>query len=68
MQIHAYIQPIFLDYDIHIVEKRIGKQKATKTYQFKRLYNQHASSGSDAPVELPDVLSRDAVCDHALHA
>ena len=57
MQIHAYIQPIFLDYDIHIVEKRIGKQKAAKTYQFKRLYNQHASSGSDAPVELPDVLA-----------
>lgn len=57
MHILAYIQPIFLDYDIHIVESRVGKDKAAKTYQFKRLYQQHASSGSDAPVELPDVLA-----------
>jgi len=53
----AYIQPIFLDYDITMVESRVGKEKAQKTYAFKTLYQKgHASGGSDCPVELPDVM------------
>ena len=53
----AYIQPIFLDYDITMVEDRVGKEKAEKTYAFKTLYqNGHASGGSDCPVELPNVM------------
>lgn len=56
LDLHAYIQPIFLDYDITIVEKRIGHDKAQKTYAFKTLYDIQASGGSDCPVELPNVM------------
>lgn len=57
MSLHAYIQSIFLDYDIHIVEERVGKERASTSYNFKTLYNiTHASNGSDCPVELPDAL------------
>ena len=56
LHLHAYIQPIFLDYDITIVEKRLGHEKAQKTYAFKTLYRIEASGGSDCPVELPNVM------------
>lgn len=57
MSLHAYIQSIFLDYDIHIVEERIGRERAASSYNFKTLYETtHASNGSDCPVEQPDVL------------
>lgn len=54
----AYIQTIFLDYDIHIVEERVGKERAKTTYNFKTLLDQGTiiSNGSDCPVELPNVL------------
>lgn len=52
----AYIQPIFLDYDITMVESRVGKEKALHTYAFKTLYDVQASGGSDCPVELPHVM------------
>lgn len=52
----AYIQPIFLDYDITMVEKRVGQTKAKKTYAFKTLFDIHACGGSDCPVELPNVM------------
>ncbi|MGG5461430.1 amidohydrolase [Clostridium sp. B9] len=55
----AYFQSIFLDYDINIVEDRIGKERAKKTYNFKRMIEDGiiACNGSDAPVELPKVLN-----------
>lgn len=57
MSLHAYIQSIFLDYDIHIVEQRIGVARAKSSYNFRTLYETtHASNGSDCPVELPDVM------------
>lgn len=57
MQLQAYIQSIFLDYDIKIVEDRIGKKKSESSYAFKTLFDyNHASNGSDCPVELPNVL------------
>ncbi len=56
LHLHAYIQPIFLDYDITMVEKRLGHGKAQKTYAFKTLYRIEASGGSDCPVELPNVM------------
>lgn len=57
LSLHAYIQSIFLDYDIHIVEDRVGKEKAASSYNFKTLYDMvHTSNGSDCPVELPNVL------------
>lgn len=48
----AYIQPIFLDYDLHIVEDRVGKEKAKKTYNWKSMVDKEiqVSGGSDAPV------------------
>ena len=34
-----YIQPIFLDYDITMVESRVGKEKANTSYAFKTLFD-----------------------------
>lgn len=52
-----YIQPIFLDYDITMVESRVGKEKAQTSYAFKTLYDNGGCGGSDCPVELPNVLN-----------
>lgn len=59
LNLHAYIQSIFLDYDINIIEQRIGKERAKSTYNFKTFVNNKtsASNGSDCPVELPNVLN-----------
>lgn len=56
--LHAYIQSIFLDNDNHVVEKRVGKERAMDTYQYRTLLELglDVSNGSDAPVECPDVL------------
>lgn len=57
LKLHAYIQSIFLDYDINIVEARVGKKRAKTSYNFKTLMDTVVTSnGSDCPVELPDVL------------
>lgn len=57
LHLHAYIQSIFLDYDIHIVENRVG-DRALESYQFKHYLDLgcHVSNGSDCPVEMPNVL------------
>lgn len=54
----AYVQPIFLHYDMHIVEDRIGKEKAKYTYNWKRMVDMgvHVAGGSDCPVEKFDIL------------
>ncbi len=54
----AYIQPIFLDSDIHIVEQRIGKERAKDTYNFKKMLDMdiHTPYSSDCPVEPFNVL------------
>lgn len=59
MQLHVYAQSIFLDYDIHMVEDRVGKELAASSYSWKWLKDHGAtvSNGSDCPVELPDVLA-----------
>lgn len=57
LHLHAYFQSIFLDYDNHIVESRVGKDLAQTSYNFKTLLETtSASNGSDCPVESPDVL------------
>lgn len=58
MKLHIYCQSIFLDYDIHIVEQRAGKELAQSSYSWKTLKNMGAtvSNGSDCPVEAPDVM------------
>lgn len=58
MNLLAYIQSVFLDYDNHIVYARAGKELAESSYNWKTLLNGkcNVSNGSDAPVEIPDVL------------
>ena len=57
--LHIYAQSIFLDYDIHIVEARAGKDLARSSYSWKTLMEQGAtvSNGSDCPVETPRVMA-----------
>lgn len=59
LKLHVYAQSIFLDYDNHIVEERVGKELASTSYSWKTLMNKgtSVSNGTDCPVELPDALS-----------
>lgn len=59
MNLHIYAQSIFLDYDIHIVEARVGKELAETSYRWKTLLDRglSVSNGSDAPVEFPDIMA-----------
>ena len=58
LQMHVYAQSVFLDYDNHIVEGRVGSELASTSYCWKTLLNMgvSVSNGSDCPVELPDVM------------
>lgn len=53
LDVLAYVQPIFLHYDLHIVEKRVGKTLAQTSYAFKSMIDKgiHTSLGTDCPVE-----------------
>ncbi|MBR5345727.1 MAG: amidohydrolase [Clostridia bacterium] len=57
--LHVYAQSIFLDYDNHIVEKRVGRDLVSTSYSWKTLMDGgvSVSNGSDCPVELPDVMA-----------
>lgn len=57
--LHIYAQSIFLDYDVHIVEARVGDELAASSYSWKTLLDRglSVSNGSDCPVELPDVMA-----------
>ncbi len=58
LNMHVYAQSIFLDYDNHIVEARVGKELAASSYSWKTLMNKgvSVSNGSDCPVERPYAL------------
>ena len=58
LNLHVYAQSIFLDYDLHIVEDRVGKELAQSSYSWKTLMDKGVavSNGSDCPVELPNVM------------
>jgi predicted amidohydrolase YtcJ len=47
------VQPIFLDYDLHIVEERVGKERASSSYAFKTMETLGIKTayGTDCPVE-----------------
>lgn len=49
----ALVQPIFLHYDMQILEDRVGKELAATSYAFNTLYQSgvHESFGTDCPVE-----------------
>jgi predicted amidohydrolase YtcJ len=57
------VQPIFLEYDIHMAEDRVGPELAATSYAFNTMYKEgvHQSFGTDAPVEdlapLPNVYT-----------
>ena len=52
----AYVQPVFLEYDAHIVDARVGKERAAHSYAWKSLLRRgvNVSGGSDCPVESLD--------------
>lgn len=52
----AMYQPIFLDYDMHVVEDRCGKEMASTSYAFNTLkeLGGYISYGTDSPVESPN--------------
>ena len=54
----AYIQPVFINSDMDIVEERIGAHRMPKVYAWKSMLDMgiHASGGSDAPVERFDIM------------
>lgn len=54
----VYAQPIFLDYDLHIVEDRVGKELSSTSYNFGKLVKDgvHLSMGTDSPVEKFDPI------------
>lgn len=58
LDVLAYIQPIFLDYDWHIVEDRIGPERMKTSYNWKTMQDMgiHIPCGSDAPVEFFNVM------------
>ena len=49
----ALVQPIFLHYDMTVVEDRVGKELASTSYAFETLRKMgvHESFGTDSPVE-----------------
>lgn len=49
----AHVQPIFLHYDMKIVEDRVGKELASTSYAFNTMneLGLHVSYGTDSPVE-----------------
>jgi len=49
----ALVQPIFLHYDMKIVESRVGKELASTSYAFNTMdkLGIHTSYGTDAPIE-----------------
>ena len=54
----AYVQPVFLEYDAHIVDDRVGKELGATSYNWKSLLQRgvNVSGGSDCPVENMDSL------------
>ncbi len=58
LNILAYVQPIFLHYDLHMVESRVGEQLAKTSYAFHTMIDKgiHTSFGTDCPVEPLDPL------------
>lgn len=58
LDVIAYIQPVFIDYDMHIVFDRVGKELGDTSYAWKDYIESgvHAPFGTDCPVESFDPL------------
>jgi len=57
-KISALVQPVFLEYDMSIVENRVGRALASTSYAYKSMLALGITLGfgSDAPVEDPNPL------------
>ena len=58
LNLHEYVQSIFIDYDARIVHDRVGEDRAATSYAFHTLKEMglHVSNGTDCPVEFPDAM------------
>lgn len=58
LNVIAHIQPIFIDYDQHIAEQRLGPDRVRNSYNWKAMLDLGivCGMGSDCPVEPLDVL------------
>jgi predicted amidohydrolase YtcJ len=58
LDVLAFIQPIFIDYDMNIVDARVGNDLTQTSYAWKTMVdgNVHASIGTDCPVEAFDTM------------
>ena len=58
LDLHAYVQSVFLDYDTRIVRDRAGDALADTSYAFRTMQTLglHVSNGTDCPVEAPDPM------------
>lgn len=58
MNLLGYVQPIFLRYDMNIVDNCVGEELASQSYNWRRFLDEgvHLSGGSDCPVESFDVM------------
>lgn len=56
LDVLALVQPVFLHYDLHMAESRVGAELASTSYAFRTMdeLGIHVSYGTDAPVEAPD--------------
>lgn len=54
----AYIQPIFLNYDLKILDSRLGEKRAATAYDWKSFFDKelHPSGSSDCPVESLNIM------------
>ena len=54
----AYIQPIFLNYDLKILDDRLGAKRAATAYDWKSFLDKglHTTGSSDCPVESLDIM------------
>lgn len=69
LDVGVYYQPIFLDYDMHVVEDRVGTELSSTSYAFNTLdkLGAHIGYGTDAPVEdlnpFPNIYAAVTRCD-----
>lgn len=57
-EILGYLQPIFIQADMHCAEERLGKDRLLHAYKFKKMRDMgiRTSFSSDAPIETPNPM------------
>lgn len=58
LNVIAYVQPIFIESDMHIVDDCVGSEMAKQSYNWRRFIDMgvHMCGSSDCPVESFDIL------------